>query len=83
MFSDIYRGQQVRSRLVVGTKVTFNIAQGLATGTAVISDSRVEVEDGKEYLYYRLDVLEGNSGDAHRNKEGELWVNDFEAKAIR
>ena len=73
----------MRSRLVVGTKVTFNIAQGLATGTAIIKDSRVEVEDGKEYLYYKLDVLEGSSGEAHRNKNNELWVNDFEVKVIR
>jgi len=70
----------MRRQLPVGTKVKFNIAQGLDSGIARILDSSIELEDGKEYLYYLLEVLEGN-GDAHRNKDGELWVCDFEVNA--
>jgi hypothetical protein len=31
---------------------------------------------------YRIDVLRGDRLDAHRNEQGELWVNDFEVTPL-
>ena len=70
-----------RRRLPVGTKVAFNLAQGLDIGKAVITDIDEDKDDG--HLYYMLDVVEGSQGDMHRDKNGELWVNDFEVRPIR
>ena len=71
----------MRRKLPIGTKVEFDIGQGLDTGKAFITDIHKDHEDG--HLYYQLDVIEGSKSDLHRNEKGELWVNDFEAKAIR
>lgn len=65
-----------------GNLVEFNIAQGLDKGKAYIIDNMVEEEDGKENIYYRLEVIEGSFSNLHRNKIGELWVNSFEVKKI-
>ncbi|MBW8039242.1 MAG: hypothetical protein FVQ85_04510 [Planctomycetes bacterium] len=64
----------------IGTKVIFNIAQGLDTGKAFITGIHKDQEDG--HLYYQLDVIEGSKSDLHRDEKGELWVNDFETKII-
>ena len=70
-----------RRRLPIGTKVVFNLAQGLDIGKAVITGIDDDKDDG--HLYYKLDVIDGSQADLHRNKNGELWVNDFEVKPIR
>ena len=70
----------MRKQLPIGTKVKFNIGQGLDTGKAFITDIHKDQEDG--HLYYQLDVIEGSKSDLHRNEIGELWVNDFETKAV-
>lgn len=70
----------MRKQLPIGTKVAFDIGQGLDTGKALITDVYKDQEDG--HLYYQLDVIEGSKSDLHRNEKGELWVNDFEVEAI-
>ena len=69
----------MRKQLHIGTKVKFNLGQGLDTGKAIITDIHRDHEDS--HLYYQLDVTEGSKSDLHRNEKGELWVNDFEVKA--
>ena len=66
-------------RLPFGTKVKFDIAQGLNVGIAYIDG--IDVDDG--HFIYKLENIVGSQSDMHRNKKGELWVNDFEVKAIR
>ncbi len=75
-------------RLPFGTKVKFDIAQGLCTGTATIGSSDIDVDNG--HISYKLEdvILDSNSHskdiDMHReSKTGELWVNDFEVRPIR
>ncbi len=70
-----------RRRLPVGSKVAFDIAQGLDTGKAVIVGREQDEDDG--HWLYKLDVIEGSKADLHRDKNGELWVNDFEVRPIR
>jgi hypothetical protein len=70
----------MRKQLPIGTKVKFNIGQGLDTGKAFITGINKDHEDG--HLYYQLDVIEGSKSDSHRNEKGELWVNDYETKAV-
>ncbi len=60
-----------------GTEVDFDIAQGLAVGKGVIRAA--EFDDG---WLCRIDVGEGNAADAHRNEMGELWVCEFEVRAM-
>lgn len=62
--------------LPAGMQVAFDIAQGRAVGQGVIA--AVEYDDG---WLYRLDVLEGDPADDHRNERGELWVCDFEVRS--
>ena len=69
-----------RKKLPIGTKVKFDIGQGLDTGKALITDVQKDQEDG--HLYYQLDVIEGSKSDLHRDEKGELWINDYEAKAV-
>ena len=71
----------MRRRLPIGTKVKFNIAQGLDVGIAIIKEADIDPDDN--HLHYRLEVIEGSQADMHRNSDGELWVNDFEVKAVR
>ena len=71
----------MRRKLPIGTKVEFDIGQGLDTGKAFITNIHKDDEDG--HLYYKLNVIEGSQADLHRNEEGELWVNDFEVRAIK
>jgi hypothetical protein len=70
-----------RKQLPIGTKVKFDIGQGLDTGKALITDVHKDQEDG--HFYYKLDVIEGSNSDLHRDEKGELWVNSFEVKAIK
>ena len=63
--------------LEVGTQVAFDIAQGHAVGTAIITAA--EYDDG---WLYRLDVLEGDRAEAHRDEHGELWVCEFEVRGL-
>lgn len=70
-----------RRRFPIGTKVVFDIAQGLDIGKAVITDIDEDKEDG--HWLYKLDVIEGSRADMHRDKNGELWVNDFEVRPIK
>ncbi len=65
-------------KLEIGTKVKFDIAQGLDTGIAIIRDIYIDADDS--HLHYKLDVIEGSNSDLHRNDKGELWINDFEVK---
>jgi hypothetical protein len=58
-----------------GTKVDFDIGQGLAVGRGVVTDA--EYDGG---WLYRIDVAEGDPADNHRNERGELWVCDFEVR---
>ncbi len=60
-----------------GTRVEFDIAQGLAVGKGVIRAA--EFDDG---WLYRIDVGEGNAADAHRNEMSELWFCDFEVRPM-
>ena len=71
----------MREELAIGTRVKFNICEGMDVGEATIVGSRIENEDGKDCLYYKLDEIVGSQSNLHRNKEGELWVNDFEVRA--
>ena len=71
----------MRKRLPINTKVKFNIAQGLDVGIAIIKEADIDPDDG--HLHYRLEVAEGSRADMHRNHKGELWVNDFELRAVR
>lgn len=66
----------MRTKLTIGTKVKFDIAQGLDVGVAKIADARTDADDG--HYYYKLDEIEGSPADMHREKDGELWVNDTE-----
>jgi hypothetical protein len=66
--------------LKIGTKVKFDIAQGLDIGKAVIIGKDKDTDDG--HYNYQLDVYEGSLSNIHRNKKGELWVNDFEVEEI-
>lgn len=72
----------MRKRLPIGCKVEFNLAQGLDVGTARIVAVDVEGKGKDNRTYYKLEVVEGSSADMHRNKNGELWVNDFEVEPI-
>ena len=63
--------------LPVGTKVRFDIAQGLDTGEAVLRQA--EYDEGWLYL---LDVVGGSPANAQRNEEGELWVWEGEVTVI-
>ena len=60
-------------RIEIGTHVRFDIAQGMATGEAIVLDA--EYDGGWLYL---LDVTSGDRADSHRNEQGELWACDFE-----
>lgn len=71
----------MRKQLPIKTKVKFNLGQGLDTGKAFITNIHKDHEDG--HIYYQLNVIEGSKSNLHRNEKGELWVNDFEVKAIR
>jgi hypothetical protein len=62
-----------RPPLAIGTKVHFDIAEGLDKGEAVIRQS--EYDDGWMYL---VEVLDGSPADTHRNEAGELWVCEHE-----
>ncbi len=33
-------------------------------------------------MCYRLDDIVGSPCDMHRNQEGEIWVSDFEVRAL-
>jgi len=70
----------MRKKLPIGTKIRFDLAQGLDTGTARIV--AVDTDDEDKHTYYKLDVISGSPADKHRNKQGELWVNDFEVRAL-
>lgn len=70
-----------RKKLTIGTKVKFDIGQGLDVGKAFITDVYQDQEDG--HLYYQLNVIEGSKSNLHRDEKGELWVNDFEVKPIK
>jgi len=58
-----------------GTRVEFNIAEGLVVGTGTIVDSRYD-----EGWFYHLEDDEITVGTAgpHLNADGQLWVCDFE-----
>jgi phenolic acid decarboxylase len=60
-----------------GTQVEFDIGQGLAAGRAAII--AVDYDDG---WLYQLDVVAGDHAADHRNEAGELWVCDFEVRAV-
>jgi phenolic acid decarboxylase len=60
-----------------GTLVEFDIGQGLAAGMATILAA--EYDDG---WLYQLDVVAGDHAADHRNEAGELWVCDFEVRAV-
>jgi len=66
----------MNKELPKGTKVKFNIAQGLCTGEAIITDIHIDPDDG--HFYYKLDNIIGNQCNEHKNEKGELWLNDFE-----
>ena len=61
-----------------GTRVAFDIAQGLNVGRGVITAA--EYDDG---WLYRIDVTDGDRADMHRHENGELWVCDFEVTPCR
>ncbi len=67
--------------LPIGTRIEFNIAQGLDVGIAIIKEADIDPDDN--HLHYKLEVIEGSQADMHRNDKGELWVNDFEVKPTR
>lgn len=73
----------MRPQLPIGQTTKFNIAQGLDVGTAKIIAVDIEGEGKDKQLYYKLEVIEGSQANMHRNEQGELWVNDFEVKAIK
>ena len=63
-----------------GTKVRMDICEGLSTGIGVITGWEKEKED--TCVVYRIDLIEGENMDMHREKDGELWVNAFEIKEV-
>jgi hypothetical protein len=65
-----------------GDIVKFDVGQGLDVGIATIAGFDVEIDDDGAQIYYRLDVLKGSRADLHRNKDGELWVNEFEIVSV-
>ena len=69
-------------KLLNGTKVEFDIGQGLDKGCAVIIAGKKDIDDPDIYLY-RLDVYIGSLAFMHRDTTGELWVNDFEVKEVQ
>ena len=71
----------VRTKLKVGTKVKFNIAQGLDIGIAIIKQAERDVDDSNSF-HYKLEVIEGSKAIVHRDFNGDLWVNDFEVEKI-
>ena len=71
----------MRRKLPLNTKVSFNIAQDLDIGVGIIREIYKDPDD--KLLHYKLEVIEGSNADMHRNSKGELWVNDFEVKAVR
>lgn len=62
--------------LKTGTKVPFDISQGLTVGEGII----VDVESADCGWLYHLDLLNLFKGavDDHRNAQGELWVCEHE-----
>lgn len=72
----------MRRRLPIGTKVKFDIAHGLDVGVARIVDVDIEGEGKGREMRYKLEVTEGSQANLHRNKDGQLWVNDWEVRAL-
>ena len=71
----------MRRKLPLGTKVSFNLAQDLDIGVGIIREIYIDPDDS--HIHYRLEIIEGSNADIHRDSKGELWVNDFEVKAVR
>jgi hypothetical protein len=68
--------------LAVGTRVAFDIAQGLCVGEGTIAAVE-EDEDEPGRFFYRLDDVKGAPGqnaDAHRNEQGEFRACEFEVR---
>ena len=66
------------NRLLNGSPVRFDTAQGWATGRGAVADACYD--DG---WLYRLDnVAAAASVDDQRNEHGELWAWDFEVFPI-
>jgi len=66
-----------QSPLKPGTRVRFDIAQGLAVGEGIVCEA--DYDDG---WLYRIDVTGGSRGDIHRGADGELWVCEFEVQPV-
>jgi len=62
------------------TRVIFNIAQGLSIGSGIIIDLKKGPED--TCFVYKIDLIEGENMEMHKNKDGEIWVNAFEIKEV-
>ena len=62
-----------------GTKVRMDICEGLSTGIGVITGWEKEEDT---CVVYRIDLIQGENMDMHKEKDGELWVNAFEIKEL-
>jgi hypothetical protein len=61
--------------LPLGTRVSIDIAQGLAIAEGVVAEACYD-----DNWMYRIDITVGDKCNEHRNAAGELWLNDFELK---
>jgi len=66
-----------------GTKIMFDIGEGLHKGFATVVESKQDEDDNKHTLY-KLDDIECTTANIsmHFNESNELWVNDFEVIKI-
>lgn len=71
---------KTQKTIPIGTKIKFNIAQGMDTGEGIIKSSRIEPEYSEETVFYEIEVTKGSKADMHRNEDGALWVIDCEVK---
>ena len=63
--------------LPIGTPVAINIAQRMSLAKGTITEA--EYDDG---WMYRIDVTDGDDCRPHRNRDGQLWVCDFEVTPV-
>ena len=73
---------EVKKEYEIGTKVKFNVANGLHIGTAVIAAREVYANGDVTYLIKDVEVenecIDKDDWIIHCEKNRELWLNDFE-----
>lgn len=71
---------KMRKILPKGTKVRIDIENGLSIGIGIIVDHSKEEED--TCVTYKIDLIDGENMNMHRDERGELWINSYDIKEI-